>query len=416
MAALRKRLAYVGLGLGLAFARTGPAVDWHLETQAGLSQEFHSNIQLLPRRLDPRAVWGTDLGFTTRLIAREAHWQVQGRARLQNQFYAPIEHIDAQNQFLDLDAHYATERSRWALTANYTDDALLASQSDELVGIVLTRVQRRLASFAPAWTYAWSERTRFTLGYSYHAADYDARTQFSYVDSTSHTASAGFEHQLTERLGLNGTLAYTAYRADQRAIDYVNVMAGFRYAVTETLDIGVSGGGQYSFSETELRTFREALAFIGPIPVRVLIPEDVTLKDAQFGPLVTATARQRFESSEWQLDYSHQISPSINGTLFESDRVVLTGRHRFSERLNASLSLAYTDQARPSFNGEILSQVSYRLGAELTYALTEHWRLSGAYQYALRDLGDRDNSAFSGRQDDHAVFLRLKYDFDPFQF
>lgn len=415
MAVRCKRLAGLGFGLGLAFARAALAVDWHLETQAGLSQEFHSNIRLLPRQLGPRAVWGADLGFTTRLIAREAHWQVQGRARLQNQFYAPIEHIDAQNQFLDLDAHYATERSRWALTANYTDDALLASQSDELVGIVLTRVQRSLTSFAPAWTYAWSERTRSTLGYAYHVADYETRTGFGYVDSTTHTASVGLEHQLTERLGLNGTLAYTAYRADQRAIDYVNAMAGFQYAVTETLDIGVSGGGQYSFSETELRTFRLGLAFIDQPPTLVLIPEDVTLKDAQFGPLVTATARQRFESSEWQLDYSHKISPSINGTLFESDRVALTGRHRFSERLNASLSLAYTDQARPSFNGNTLSQAYYRLGADFAYTLTEHWHLSGSYRYVLRDLGDRDG-AFSGRQDDHAVFLRLKYDFDPFQF
>ncbi|WP_077732820.1 hypothetical protein [Methylocaldum sp. 14B] len=414
-----QRLAWAGVGLGMAVARPSFGVDWHLEAAASVSQQYHSNIQLLPDRLDPQAVFGTDLGFTTQLVAAEPHWQVKSRARLQNLFYTPIDAIDTQNQYLDLDAHYATERSRWALTVNHTDDALLSSQSDVLVGIVLTRVQRAETTVAPSWTYALDERTRLTLGYAYQASDYEARAGFAFVSSTAHTASSGLEHQLTERLLLSGTLAYTAYRADRRAIDYLNALAGFQYALTETLEVGVSGGGQFSDSETQLETLRlDGFQIVSLDPlllVPVTVQETVTLKDRQFGPLVTASARQRFDTGDVELNYAHQISPSINGTLFESDRVTVTARRQVSERLNAALNLSYTDQSLPDANGDRLTQAYYRIGGDLSYAVTERWRLGASYQYTLRDLGER-GGLFSGRQEAHAVFVTLKYDFDPFQF
>ncbi|MBP1153184.1 hypothetical protein, partial [Methylocaldum sp. RMAD-M] len=94
-----QRLAWAGVGLGMAVARPSFGVDWHLEAAASVSQQYHSNIQLLPDRLDPQAVFGTDLGFTTQLVAAEPHWQVKSRARLQNLFYTPIDAIDTQNQY-----------------------------------------------------------------------------------------------------------------------------------------------------------------------------------------------------------------------------------------------------------------------------------------------------------------------------
>ncbi len=413
------RLAYVGAGLGVAFASPGFAVDWYLEANANVSQQFHSNIQLLPDRFNPEAVFGTDLGLTAQLVAQEPNWQVKSRVRLQNLFYTPIDHIDTQNQYLDLDAYYATERSRFALSVHHTDDALLSSQSEGVVGIVVTRVQRSETTLAPSWAYVLDERTRLTLGYAYQTSDYEARQNVGYVDATVHTASIGLEHQLTERLALTGHLAYNAYRASQRTIDYVNVMAGFQYALTETLDLNVSGGGQYSDSETNLQTLRLAgfqIVSLDPLQIApVVVPEKVTFKDQQFGPLVTASARKRFETSDWELVYRHQISPAINGALFESDRVTLSGRQRLTERLSANLKLSYSEYTRPHLNGETIQQSYYLLNGELSYALTEQWHLSASYQYVLRDLS-KNAGTFAGNQDDHAVFVTLRYSFDPFYF
>lgn len=413
------RLAYAGAGFGVALASPGFAVDWHLEANANVSQQFHSNIRLLPDRLDPEAVFGTDIGLTAQLVAQEPNWQVKSGVRLQNLFYTPIAGIDTQNQYLDLDAHYATERSLFALSVHHTDDALLSSQSEEVVGIVLTRVQRAETTLAPSWTYIFDERTRLTLGYAYQSSDYEAGQGFGYVDSVTHTASLGLEHQLTERLTLTGTLAYNAYKASQRTIDYVNVMAGFQYALTETLDLNVSGGGQYSDSETNFQTFRLTgfqVVSLDPFLVApVVVPETVTFKDQQFGPLVTASARKRFETSDWELTYAHRISPAINGALFESDRVSLSGRQRLTERLNANLKLSYLEYTRPNLDGGALQQTYYRFDGELSYALTEKWRLSASYQYGLRDLG-ASGGTFAGSQDDHAVFVTLRYTFDPFHF
>lgn len=416
MRRIRPPLLPLAACLGVLGAPVGHAVEYALDGNALLGQQFNSNITLAP---GSQAVWGTNIDLDGKLSAGEPNWQVSGRVRLNNYFYAPVSGIDMQNQYVDGGAFYLTDRSRYDLAGNFTDDYILSSQSDPGLGLVLGKVGRTSKNIGPTWTYSFSEKTQGAVGYSYTQAEYSGSVQ-SYPDSETHAGFAQLTHRHSERLTVEGAASYSSYTGElaragyKNSIRYTNLSVGLKYAVNQDLDVRLSVGGQFSQSESQFRGYRllgYTTTFTIP-PRLVPVIEPVTLNAPardSFGPVFTLSATQRFERSTLNLAYNRQINPSINGALMEFDSLNLTANRELRPGCNASLALSYNHQTYPNASNGTQDYSYYRAEGSLSYAWSRRWSSVASYRYYLRQSGD--NAVLE--QDSHTVVLTLKYDFDP---
>ncbi len=401
-------------GLAWLYGAAAQAVEYSLAGNLALGQQYNSNFLLAPV---PQAVWGGNLDLGGTFKAAEPRWEIAANPRLSNYFYTPAGDLQLQNQYVDARAHYHTERFRYALSGNFTDDYLLSSQSDPVVGLVLGKVHRNLKGIAPSWSYSFSETTRGTLGYDYERAEYAAD---SYPDSESHGVFAALERQYSERLGLEGRLAYNRFDASQpagykNAIESVNFSLGFEYAFDESLDIRFSAGAQHNQTQAEYQGYAiQGYALIDQNPIRyapVLVPAQIQAPPRRsLSPVFSLSLAKHLENTDWQLSYDRQISPSINGALLEYDRLGLAATRRFREDLDGSVELGYTRQSYTVAVGGNSGLSYYQAAARLSYRWSERWSATAAYRYLLRALDKADN------QDAHVVSLTLRYDFDTHSF
>ena len=397
----------------------GHAVEYRLDGDVSVGQQYSSNI-ILSR--PPKAVWGTNVDVNAALAVSEPNWQVTGKARLSNYFYTPVSGIDMQNQYLDVRGLFLTERSRYQLSGNFTDDSFLSSQNDQIIGLVVGKVHRNLKSLSPTWFYTLSERSQWSLGYQYSRAEYDASAN-GFPDSDTHTGFSRLEHRFSERLSLSGEVSYSAYDARRLAtgyrnsIDFVNFSLGLKYAFDPTLDIEFSAGGQYSRTEAQFlhnQIVGFTLVSLNPIRfapvVRAVIVH--TPPADSFGPVFNLEVSKRLDRTEMSLFYNRQISPSISGDLLEVDRAGLSAKRELFYGFSGSLGVSYTHQSFPSQANQTISFSFYQATGELSYAWSEHWSATASYRFFLRQI---DNSN-APNEDSNSVLLTLKYNFDTHAF
>lgn len=415
LAPAARGIAVLGCLLGL---RPAAAVEYRLDGDFTLGQSYNSNIVLTDPALD---AFGTRLDANARLNVRERNWEAGGSARIDRHFYYPASGIDMTNLFVDGQSAYLTERSRWSLAGGYTDAWTLSSmgQPADVTGLILTRLHRNQFNIGPSWTYALDETTTATLGYGYNHAQYDfAGGGRSKQDSQS--VSAELVRQFDARWSGSLDLSYSHWATRgspdySTTSDYVSATLGLRYAFDETLSLNAAAGAQYSRTETELDQYRlRGYLRVGLDPIRyVPVVETVhrTIRQSSpIAPLFSVSARKRFETSELNLGYSRQISPSFNGLLLTTDRVTAGGTRRLLETLDGSVAANYYTQSY-SGSGSIADYSMYSLDGALIWRLGRNWSASATYQYTRRDSSDTVPS-----RDANAVYLNLKYDLDGLSF
>ncbi|MFM8330438.1 MAG: hypothetical protein ACKN9T_01990 [Candidatus Methylumidiphilus sp.] len=440
--------------LSLLEAPPGVGAEYSLNANATLQQDFNSNIMLLPSALNPESVWGTDLDVQTSFAAAAPRWQANAGARFDNWFYYPLSGLDMQNQYLNGSfAYLISERMRWELNGSYISDALLSSQTDPTLGIVLGRLRRDMANIAPSWSYQLTEYTKLGFSYAYNDSSYPVSSKNqggTYPDSHSHTVSTSISHAINQKLSLNGELSATTYQtatdisftttrrlnqliselitnygSSDREINYIDINVGFKYALDDDIDISFSGGGQLSQTITtiDINTATAQQLFLGQIvisnPYGVAPPElQRTRTDPQFGPLFNIGLTKKFDTSMVGLVYGHQISPSLNGQLFTSDRVAINASHRFSPEINSGLQLSYSSSSFPFQGGPSVDQQSFQLGMNVSYSMMKNLVINAAYSYQLRELGggNYEGTPYAGTQDNHNVSVSLRYDLEQLHY
>jgi hypothetical protein len=381
-------------------------IDYTFQADANLQQNYNTNILLLPAALNPDAVWGSEMNLQTIFMAENPTWTAKGNARFDNWFYYPASGLNMQNQYVDGQYAYSTERSRFELGGGYISDAILASKTEQILGVVFGRVQRELFSVMPSWTYSISEYTKASLTYSYYNSKYGSNplvssvnTSALYPSSSSNSLSTNLNHQVSEYLSVNGMLSATAFVTQTNTINYLNLTLGSKYAASSNTEIIISGGGQYSQSTTKIR-------FLG---------QNTSFHNNLFNPLFNISIKQNFEYTAVILSYSQQSTPSINGNLFKSDYVSISANHRFSPRLNGSLRLSYNKISTPTQSGSSSSQNYYQVGGDLSYNLSENAVLNSSYNFQVREIGAY-TAVYSEPQYGHVISLNLHYIFDKLHY
>jgi len=442
--------------LGLINARPSLGVEYTLQANAALRQDFTSNILLLPNALSPESVWGSDVDVQTSISARAPTWQASGSARFDNWFYYPLGGLDMQNQYINGNYSYLTERSRWELSGSYISDALLSSTSDPTIGIVLGRIRRDLATVSPSWSYQLTEYTKVGLSYSYNNSSYPSSSQnigTIFPNSDTNSVSAMLTHQATEKLSLTGGLSGTFYSTgsstttssfiiqpvpvqiatpvgviratvleripvtyhtnSNREINYLNFNTGLKYSPYNDVEIGASGGFQISQTTTDTTLYTVPASIVSPTTSR-----QIDTNPIQVGPLFDINAIKKFEKSTIGLIYGYQISPSLNGALYTSNHVSINSQHQFTQHLDGGMQLSYSENSFPYPGATPVNQSSLQIGANMSYKLMKNLAVSASYNYQTRTLsgGTYQNTPYNGTQDNHNVAVSLSYDFEQLHY
>lgn len=422
---LRRGIAWI---LGLLITTDVRSVEYTLQADANVGQEYDTNIFLTP---GPHTdVWGTRLGLNTRFSAEEEVWKLDGNIRLDNYFY-DRKGLDSLNQFVSLTGSYfVTERSRFALRGDDIRDSTRTSfvETDDLI---FEQVRRNQRVINPSWTYDLSERTRFSLNYQYQNTDYRNKDNTFFPDYQSHSGSVDLIHDYSERLTMNGSFSYTRYsavgstifipgildfgpfripgnyenRADQIEIDYAAAVAGFSYAIDETLDVGFAAGAQYNQTEASFRTiFRDNRG--DPIL------DDFDHIDSSFVTyLIDLSATKRFDVDELSLHYAHTVSPNLYGNLVEADTVTFTGKHKFTPTLSGWAEFSYVDRKTADQRNNALNRQLFRARGELSWNWTENWSFSVSYRYGRQEI-----EIISNIPESHAAYLTIRYQWDKLKY
>lgn len=391
--------------LCLLLAGDGFGTEYTLRADANIQQNYNTNILLLPDSIEHAGVWGSELNFQTSIMAANPVWTAKGNARFDNWFYYPDSGLDMQNQYVDAQYAYLTERSLLEFNGGYINDAILSSKADQVQGIVFGRVQREIFNINPSWTYRISEHTKINMIYSYFNSKYPTsllspgNTDGIYPNSTSNSVSTGFNHLFNEYLSFDGMLLATEFVTQDRSIDYVNLTVGCKYLPLINTEVSLSGGGQYSQTTTKYNLFGQFYS----------------LQTNQLTPLFNISLKQNFDKSSLVLSYSQQSTPSINSNLFRSDLVSLSASHRFTQLLDGTLSLSYYSISTSSQNQSSLGQNSYQLGGGLFYNMTGNTVISASYNFQARDI-DTDIGAYSHPQYAHIVSINIRHEFDKLHY
>lgn len=383
------------------------------QAQTSLKQIYNSNFLLQPTSANKGTVLGTDLEFNGHLSAAAENWNASGGARFENWFYyGPGADLNYQNQFIDTQYSYTTGRSTWSIVGNYINAYFVATvpESAQPLGVILGVIGRENRSIGPAWEYKLTEYTKLSLNYQYSDSDYltEPQAQKAFPNSTSNSGSVGVNHLYSENLSLNGNLTYNGFKTSTGStIDYVYLMAGFKYSPITTYSLSASGGGQYT--QNSNRGFS-----LGRL---------ITVTKDQFGPIFNIGLNKQLENSTLSFNYSRTIYPSINGILFTSDIVSLNASHKLTSRINGDFTASYYGSTYPLQTGTFglrttqEQQNFYRIGGDVSYSLTPQAIVSASYYFVLRDLsGALVSNVYSGAIDAQTVSLSLQYNFDPMNF
>jgi len=169
------------------------------------------------------------------------------------------------------------------------------------------------------------------------------------IEYDYHQFSAALLRQLTP--SLEGTLstAYSSYQPDSGFdSDTVNIQVGISRSFSETLSTSWLAGYRETTSDTLTATGfcvgadpgAKFPKCTGGSPVQTGTAKD---DDNNSGSVYSAGITKLLEKGELSANLSRSSNPGNDGELLDTTRLVLTGTHKFSEKLRTSLQIVYSN-------------------------------------------------------------------------
>jgi hypothetical protein len=338
-------LTAAACGGGLLCASAADASEWLMTPTARVVSEYTDNPRFFVDGGTSTA--GAALEASASLRRKTERSDLSLSPRLRSARYEDDETLDSDDQYLDGQYTFITERSQWTASTNFTRDTTLTS---ELGATGIVQANRRHESL---------------------------------------TVSAGPSLQLTQRVAV-GAQAYwlDSHYVDAQAtglVDY-EYRAGSLFANVAADEIStVTLTGQHSelrVDGQESRT-RSSSVSLGwryrPLALWTLdLSAGPAFVETDFaddsGMIFDANLRRQGERWNAGLRVGRDLSPTGRGVLTQRDQLALTADRRLTERLSASVLARWI---RNQDLGISFLEVEYgRLDLSLSWRLAEHWHLA----------------------------------------
>jgi len=368
---------------GVAAAAGAQAAEWWLEPMVR-GQTFHDdNLRLLTT--DEQAVWSVLLEPRLAGGRRIERAGIAFDAGAQFRRYPGDSELDSNDQDLHLDSYYLTERDRFGLDLDFIRDTTLTSELDE-TGFVQVRRRRTTREASPSWIRSLGARDTLQLSYYYSSVTYDAPVS-EFVDYDYQTFAGTWMRRLDAKNQLHFTALYSRFEAPD--ID------------SQTDTVGLQGGLERDFSErtkgtflagwrrtdAQFRSFQQFGPFL--IPVQAETQSD--------GGLFSAEIEHRFERAVLKASLSRSIDPGGFGTVYQSDKVRISARFKFTERRRGGFNVYALRNEAVEGGSTARDRTYYRINPFFEWDLSREWRLRGEYMYRWQEYETAQDAADSNR-------------------
>jgi hypothetical protein len=383
------------------------AAEWAFEPSASLREEYNDNIRLTP--LPHNSVWGTTLSPSVNFARRTEVSDTSGGLRLNMSHFSGDSNLDRVDQYYSISSNLKTERDTFALDASYTRDSTLVTEA-QTTGIVLTHAQRANIALNPSWTHTLTERNALRLDMRYEDTRYSsAPASAGLVDYTDWTAAGGWLYQYSERDLLNLSVYNSRFQTASGNVksNTVGIQGGITHNFSETLRGSFLVGVRSTKSTVESQT-----CDLINVPLNALfgtcflyVPITQTLDSTASGSTLNAKLDKLFQTGGVSGTVSRELVPSGNGTLVETDRVGISARRQFSEKLGVGVD-ATASRSRYVGGAVIGNEVHYyTISPRLTWRMTQWWLLEAGYRHTEQSYQSGTGIAPSS----NAVYVTVAY-------
>ena len=249
------------------------------------------------------------------------------------------------------------------------------------IGGIATRVER--ATAGGSGTYFLTEKSRAFVILNYGQTDYASPR---YIGGTIITSAFGAAHQWTERtsVSLRSNVSRFQNNADrQTTSDVIGSQAGFESALSENLDVALTGGIAYVTTSVDTNS-------------SISRPDSNTT-----GYVVNGAVNYRQERYLLSATLVRNIRPTGNGDLSIFDQVDMTYRYQLSGLSGVDVSLLGGNTE--ALEGSIDNDRRFaQIGLGISYKLAPSWSVSSKYTYRYQDNG-------RGAAQSNALEIRLTF-------
>lgn len=401
-----------------ALAQPLEAAEWSLEPTLSVRTRYDDNFRLGTR--NELAVWETSLLPKLTFARKTELSQIEGIAGFNLRRFDE-EGLDTNDRFMRFNSSRASERSRWGLNGEYTQDSTLDSELVEEERF-FDRVPRERLSLSPSWSRLLTETTSLSASYRLVDVSYpDAPNDQQFIDYRYHTGSLNLGYQLSmpTRLMAQLSLSRSDRENDTLSTDSQQLSLGLEHQFSERLSSSLLAG----YGRTDTDYLQGFLSCSGVVLPGFLFGESgsvcvdpITLNTIPF-TLASTTATSsstntvfsgdlsyRLETGELSVQASRSITPYTNGGLVLNDRVGLKAVHRFSSQLQGSLSLDWYKTGNTDDAAATLDRATTSIRPSLRWDFDPDWSLAATYRYFRQEYEGRIEPATS-----NSVELTLSY-------
>lgn len=331
--------------LGLTAAH---ALEWQTSPTVSLMSTNDSNYRLLTS--NEREVSSSRIDANASITGSSDRVTLELRPRVRAINFSDDREFDRTDQFLYSSVAVGSERQRVTLSADFVRDGTLTNALDD-TGFTEVDAERDRSIFGLDWAAATSEFGTFVVALNSHTVEYrDELIASPLTDYDYASIALSYAHRLSERSTL--TVSLTGGQLDTVSTssdsDNVGLSVAFERALSDSLTMRI-GAGQYETRRPDSFSSDERDSSL-----------DFSLE-------------KRWDRWTLTTGLSADVEPSAFGVLWRRETANVRIRRRFSERVDASLSLSSgqveQDQQTLSFEdrryGNALLNISLRVAERL---------------------------------------------------
>jgi opacity protein-like surface antigen len=394
---------------------TGQAYEYFIDPVFQSNERYNSNLFMHPT--PKQGNWISTFSPGANFGLRHENGELKSNFTWNELIYDNQSELNVAEQLFSLNYQHKYQRLNWSFAGSYNNQSSINSKATTS-DLIYTQVMSKRLNLAPTMTYSLSELNSVSLNYFYSDATYGQDQNNIYLsDYTSQQASSSLSHIYSERdtftTSLSGTLYETQPKSTsiprQTTHNYVGQL-GWQHKFSEQLSASVSGGMNYSQSESQWQSQTRGDAQLTPTTITIapgitipaykdsagnlfqhqryaLVSHTNTSTKNSLGNVFNASIQKSFEQGSISLSGSQSQSPTALGLQTQQVLSVNTA-YTISERWNSGFSASYTKSDSPvqTSNSSVQSNNSqsrtgYTLGPNVSYKFTPEINLSLSYSY-----------------------------------
>lgn len=387
------------------------AIDLSFNPTVRVGTRADSNIR--GAATGKEAAWGFEQGASLGVNAEAPTWNSSIRPHFNIRRFVVGDNLDADEYGVNLSNAYTSQYWGGGLDFNYSRDSTLATELTDL-GVRNEVTNRDTIHIAPNVSYVADDKTSARLDFGYTDTTFARGTQTGFIDYRYMQASLTLNRVLSETDLIFATPYVTDFDSPQiqsKTRTYGGQL-GYKKTFTPTLQATATLGFASStidFLDQQTDLTRPVRVFdFSTFQILTIFPfsRTVPAQASSDGIITSASIEKKFERSKITLDYSRQISPTARGSQEISDAIIVNAGHDLTERLSTSFYGSYVmASAEGNLTVRNLDRDQSFLQGALTYRLTEHISLQGAYTFAYRP-----STLTTASVGQHGISFYLLYD------